>query len=65
MNSNTPIPEADSLPIGFPPIRVYLISMNLALLLLFAVISLLFWRQVSDFRETKQAEDIEAMHDSM
>lgn len=39
--------------------------MNLALLLLFAVISLLFWRQVSDFRETKQAEDIEAMHDSM
>lgn len=48
-----------------PPIRVYLITMNLALLLLFAATSLLFWQQIVDFRERKQQEDINAMHAAM
>ena len=39
--------------------------MNLALLLLFAAISLLFWQQIGDFRLQKQQEDIQAMHSAM
>lgn len=48
-----------------PSIRVYLISMNLALLLMFAAISLLFWQQIIDFRESDHVMDIEAIHNAM
>ncbi|MCG8054354.1 MAG: ATP-binding protein [Candidatus Thiodiazotropha endolucinida] len=48
-----------------PSIRVYLVSMNLALLLLFMAISLLFWQQISNFYQTEQAEDIVSIHEAM
>ena len=48
-----------------PPIRIYLILMNLALLLIFAAISLLFWQQIGEFRAQKQQEDVQAMHAAM
>lgn len=48
-----------------PPIKVYLIVMNLALLLLFAAISLVFWQQIGEFQERKQEEDVQAMHTAM
>jgi signal transduction histidine kinase len=48
-----------------PPIRNYLILMNLTLLLLFASISLIFWQQIGEFRERKQQQDIQAMHAAM
>ncbi|MES9862518.1 MAG: ATP-binding protein [Candidatus Thiodiazotropha sp. 4PDIV1] len=55
-----------SLPAGkLPSIRLYLVSMNLALLLLFTAISLLFWQQISDFRQTEHAVDIASMHSAM
>ena len=48
-----------------PSIRVYLVSMNLALLLLFMAISLLFWQQISNFYQSEQAEDIVSIHNAM
>jgi signal transduction histidine kinase len=48
-----------------PSIKVYLISMNLALLLMFAIISLLFWQQIIDFRERDHKVDIEAIQSAM
>jgi signal transduction histidine kinase len=48
-----------------PSIRVYLVSMNLALLLLFMAISLLFWQQISNFYQSEQAEDIVSIRDAM
>ncbi len=48
-----------------PPIRIYLISFNMGLLLLFAAISMLFWHQVANFHESGQAEDIAAIQASM
>ncbi|MEJ2619659.1 MAG: ATP-binding protein [Candidatus Thiodiazotropha sp.] len=39
--------------------------MNLGLLLLFMAISLLFWQQISNFYNTKQAEDIVSIRDAM
>ena len=59
------ISEIGEKPKRLPPIRIYLIVMNLALLLIFAGISLLFWQQIVDFRERKQQEDIQAMHAAM
>lgn len=54
------------LPTGkLPSIRLYLVSMNLALLLLFTTISLLFWQQISDFRQTEHKADIAAIHSAM
>ena len=57
--------ESELKPKRLPPIRVYLVVMNLALLLLFAAISLLFWQQIGEFQERKQQEDIQAMHVAM
>lgn len=48
-----------------PSIRLYLITINLSMLLLFAAISLLFWNQVNSFRESRQMEDVKAMHEAM
>lgn len=39
--------------------------MNLALLLMFATISLLFWQQIIDLSESDHAEDIVTLHDAM
>jgi signal transduction histidine kinase len=39
--------------------------MNLALLLLFMAISLLFWQQISNFYNSEQAEDIDSIRDAM
>jgi signal transduction histidine kinase len=46
-------------------IRTYLVSMNLALLLLFTAISLLFWYQFSDFYRSEQIEDVVAIRSAM
>jgi signal transduction histidine kinase len=50
---------------GPPSIRIYLISMNLGLLLIFALISLLFWQHIGEFHQLKQSEGIVALHKAM